>query len=105
MSKVLLESVNIKLFHVNWVADKVAQSPDGETIDNANHQLESCGEILGTLAVFEDRTLLPWWSIYQRRAPNPGSTIPVIGLMTTNIITLNFERFNQLIQCNRFIFY
>lgn len=58
----------------------VTGSAGGEATQNANTQLEKCDESLGTMSVFEDRSL-PWWSIYQRQAPNLGSTIPVIRLM------------------------
>ncbi|REL35520.1 peptidoglycan-binding protein [Thalassotalea euphylliae] len=52
----------------------------GANTDNRNSQLESCDKTLGTMSVFEDRSL-PWWSMYQRRAPDLGSTVPVIRLM------------------------
>ena len=52
----------------------------GGASKNANSKLERCDEPLGTVSVFEDRSL-PWWSIYRRNAPSLGSTIPVIRLM------------------------
>ncbi len=58
----------------------VTGSAGGGATQNANSQLAKCDETLGTVSVFEDRSL-PWWSIYQRRAPRLGSTIPVIRLM------------------------
>ncbi len=58
----------------------VTGSAAGSSTQNANNSLTHCDETLGTVSVFEDRSL-PWWSIYQTRAPNLGSTIPVIRLM------------------------
>lgn len=58
----------------------VTGSASGGSTQNTNTQLEKCGETLGTISVFEDRSL-PWWSAYQRRTPNLGSTVPVIRLM------------------------
>ncbi|MDX1734731.1 MAG: CsgG/HfaB family protein [Halioglobus sp.] len=52
----------------------------GSTAEGNNTGLESCSAPLGTLAVFEDRTL-PWWSVYSSRYPQLGSTIPVIRTM------------------------
>lgn len=47
---------------------------------NANSSLESCDEPLGTLSLFEDRSL-PWWGDYRKRYPDLGSTSPVIRTM------------------------
>lgn len=47
---------------------------------NANTALESCDTPLGTLSLFEDRSL-PWWGDYRRRYPDLGSTTPVIRTM------------------------
>ena len=58
----------------------VTGSTGGQSSQNKNTQLESCTEPLGTISVFEDRSL-PWWSMYQRVAPTLGSTVPVIRLM------------------------
>ncbi|MCF6345288.1 MAG: hypothetical protein L3J00_02325 [Thiomicrorhabdus sp.] len=58
----------------------ITGSAGGESSQNKNSKLATCSETLGTVTVFEDRSL-PWWSIYKRRAPNLGSTIPVIRLM------------------------
>lgn len=52
----------------------------GASTSNANKELESCSEPLGTVSVFEDQTL-PWWYSYRQYAPQLGSTIPVIRLM------------------------
>jgi curli biogenesis system outer membrane secretion channel CsgG len=52
----------------------------GGNSDNANTSLESCDEPLGTLSLFEDRSL-PWWGDYRRRYPDLGSTTPVIRTM------------------------
>lgn len=52
----------------------------GESTEGKNEGLESCPAPLGTLAVFEDRTL-PWWNVYSSRYPQLGSTIPVIRTM------------------------
>lgn len=60
--------------------ETVTGAAGGGSAMNANNGMESCSEPLGTISVFEDRTL-PWWSIYQRHAPELGSTIPVIRLM------------------------
>lgn len=61
-------------------AGTVKGAAGGESAANNNTELEKCDSTLGTMSVFEDRTL-PWWSMYQRRAPDLGSTIPVIRLM------------------------
>ncbi len=58
----------------------ITGSTGGTSAQNKNSQLASCNETLGTLSVFEDRSL-PWWSLYQRRAPDLGSTMPVIRMM------------------------
>ncbi len=58
----------------------VTGSAGGASSQNANTDLESCKETLGTMSVFEDRSL-PWWSVFQSRLPELGSTIPVIRLM------------------------
>lgn len=51
---------------------------------NATHKmvegLEKCPLPLGTVSIFEDREL-PWWSDYRSRAPDLGSTVPVIRMM------------------------
>ena len=52
----------------------------GANTENKNTALESCSETLGTLSVFEDRTL-PWWGHYYRRYPKLGSTLPVLRTM------------------------
>ena len=58
----------------------VTGSTAGGASRNANSQLASCTETLGTVSVFEDQSL-PWWGEYRRRAPKLGSTIPVIRMM------------------------
>ena len=58
----------------------ITGSAAGASAQNANSEIESCDETLGTISIFEDRSL-PWWSIYRQRMPNLGSTIPVIRLM------------------------
>ena len=58
----------------------ITGSAGGASSQNANAQLTQCDQALGTVSVFED-TSLPWWSTYRRRAPNLGSTTPVIRLM------------------------
>lgn len=58
----------------------VTGSTAGASAQNANPELARCSETLGTLSVFEDHSL-PWWTIYQERLPDLGSTIPVIRLM------------------------
>jgi curli biogenesis system outer membrane secretion channel CsgG len=58
----------------------VTGSAGGASKDNANSQLESCPEPLGTVSVFEDRSL-PWWNYYASNYRQLGSTIPVIRLM------------------------
>ncbi|WP_371195115.1 CsgG/HfaB family protein [Glaciecola sp. SC05] len=52
----------------------------GANTENANNSLEQCDTPLGTLALFEDRSL-PWWGDYRNRYPNLGSTEPVIRTM------------------------
>ncbi|MGB3726126.1 MAG: hypothetical protein WA981_10200 [Glaciecola sp.] len=47
---------------------------------NANTALESCDTPLGSLSLFEDRSL-PWWGDYRKRYPDLGSTAPVIRTM------------------------
>lgn len=58
----------------------VTGAAGGGTAEGNNSQLESCDETLGTLSVYEDRSL-PWWGVYYARYPQLGSTIPVIRLM------------------------
>lgn len=58
----------------------VTGAAGGANASNSNSQLESCDKPLGTVSVFEDRDL-PWWDAYSRRAPDLGSTVPVIRLM------------------------
>ena len=50
----------------------------GASADNANSQLEKCGESLGTLAVVEDQTA-PWY--YQLSQYKLGTTVPVLRMM------------------------
>lgn len=52
----------------------------GANSENANSSLEKCDAPLGTVALFEDRTL-PWWGDYRGRYPDLGSTSPVIRTM------------------------
>lgn len=52
----------------------------GSNVENKNASLESCPEALGTLSVFEDRSL-PWWRTYYSRYPKLGSTVPLIRAM------------------------
>lgn len=52
----------------------------GGSSSNKNSQLESCDKTLGTLTIFEDRTL-PWWNDYRRYYPKLGTTVPVIRTM------------------------
>lgn len=52
----------------------------GANSEGANEALETCEAPLGTVGLFEDRSL-PWWSIYSNRYPQLGSTIPVLRLM------------------------
>lgn len=56
----------------------VSGAAGGTTAENANTQLEKCGETLGTMALQEDVNA-PWYS--QLRGRNLGSTIPVLRLM------------------------
>ena len=58
----------------------VSGAAGGANTENKNTALESCSETLGTLSVFEDRTL-PWWGHYYRRYPKLGSTLPVLRTM------------------------
>jgi len=50
----------------------------GGTSQDANTQLEYCGQSLGTLAVVEDQRA-PWYSELRRQ--NLGSTVPVLRMM------------------------
>ena len=52
----------------------------GGNADGANAAIESCEAPLGTLSVYEDRSL-PWWHTYYGRYPKLGSTTPLIRLM------------------------
>ena len=61
-------------------ANTVSGAAGGANTENKNTALESCSEPLGTMSVFEDRTL-PWWNVYASRYPQLGSTIPVIRTM------------------------
>ena len=58
----------------------VTGAAGGASSQNANSQLVRCDQTLGTLSVFEDRSL-PWWQTYFHRLPDLGSTVPVIRLM------------------------
>lgn len=58
----------------------VTGAAGGGNAEGQNSALESCDSTLGTLAVFEDRSL-PWWNTYTSRYPQLGSTIPVIRTM------------------------
>lgn len=58
----------------------VSGSAAGANAANQNAALESYESTLGTLSVFEDRTL-PWWGTYIRHHPDLGSTMPVIRLL------------------------
>ncbi|GAA6154065.1 CsgG/HfaB family protein [Pseudoteredinibacter isoporae] len=64
----------------NAGGNTVSGAAGGANAENRNTALESCSEPLGTLSVFEDRTL-PWWNVYASRYPQLGSTIPVIRTM------------------------
>lgn len=61
-------------------ADGVSGSAAGGNTQGEDTQLESCGQPLGTLAVYEDQTET-WWHHYYRRYPTLGSTVPVLRLM------------------------
>lgn len=52
----------------------------GGTSADANSQLESCSESLGTLSVVEDQSAY-WWQAYYSRYPALGSTVPVLRMM------------------------
>jgi curli biogenesis system outer membrane secretion channel CsgG len=56
----------------------VSGAAGGATAENANSQLERCGETLGTLAVEEDQAA-PWYRELQRY--KLGSTVPVLRMM------------------------
>ncbi|MCV6614095.1 MAG: hypothetical protein OIF35_03890 [Cellvibrionaceae bacterium] len=58
----------------------VTGAAGGSNAEGQNTALESCSETLGTMSVFEDRTL-PWWNVYASRYPSLGSTIPVLRTM------------------------
>lgn len=58
----------------------VSGGAGGANSEGKNTSLESCPTPLGTLAVYEDRQL-DWWSIYQTRYPQLGSTVPVLRTM------------------------
>ncbi len=52
----------------------------GSSSSNNNSQLEGCDKTLGTLTIFEDRSL-PWWNYYYKTYRHLGSTVPVIRTM------------------------
>lgn len=52
----------------------------GSSAAEENEQLEKCESPMGTVAVFEDRSL-PWWSNYRARYPKLTSTVPVLRLI------------------------
>jgi len=56
----------------------VSGATGGATAENANSQLERCGETLGTLAVEEDQAA-PWYRELARY--KLGSTVPVLRMM------------------------
>ncbi|WP_207951932.1 CsgG/HfaB family protein [Pseudomaricurvus alcaniphilus] len=58
----------------------VTGAAGGETAEGNNTALERCDETMGTMSVYEDRTL-PWWGEYYSRYPQLGSTIPLIRMM------------------------
>ncbi len=58
----------------------ISGAAGGESAEGANTALEKCESPLGTMSMFEDRSL-PWWSRYSRDFPGLGSTIPVLRLM------------------------
>jgi len=55
-------------------------SAGGSVAAEENEQLEKCDSPIGTVAVFEDRSL-PWWSNYRSRYPELNSTVPVLRLI------------------------
>ena len=58
----------------------VSGAAGGASSEGAAGDLEYCPETLGTVAVEEDQNE-HWYSVYHRRYPQLGSTIPVIRLM------------------------
>ena len=58
----------------------VTGAAGGANTEGKNAELEHCDDTLGTMSVFEDRTL-PWWHTYYGRYPKLGSTIPLIRTM------------------------
>ena len=58
----------------------ISGAAGGESVDGANAALEKCESPLGTVSMFEDRSL-PWWSRYYSDFPKLGSTLPVLRLM------------------------
>ena len=58
----------------------ITGSAAGGNAEGANSAIESCESPLGTMSVYEDRSL-PWWHTYYGRYPKLGSTTPLIRLM------------------------
>ncbi|HEU4457940.1 MAG TPA: CsgG/HfaB family protein [Methylibium sp.] len=58
----------------------VTGAAGGATTANANSNLESCGETLGTIAVVEDQGA-SWYGYYRSRYGQLGSTVPVLRMM------------------------
>ncbi len=58
----------------------ISGSAGGANAQGQNTALESCDAPLGTMSLFEDKTL-PWWNRYFSDYPQLGSTLPVLRLM------------------------
>lgn len=58
----------------------ITGSAAGGNAEGQNTAIESCESPLGTMSVYEDRSL-PWWHTYYGRYPKLGSTTPLIRLM------------------------
>ena len=58
----------------------VSGGAGGAQASGENSSLEKCDKTLGTLRLFEDKSLA-WWGNYRRYYPNLGTTLPVIRMM------------------------
>lgn len=60
-----------------FMGNAATEAGESVTPEEQHTALEHCDDTLGTLSVFEDRTL-PWWDTYYERYPKLGTTIPLI---------------------------
>ncbi len=78
LATLCLAGCNATLPSLGGFKDNAATgAAESATPEEQNTALEHCDVTLGTLSVFEDRTL-PWWDAYYERYPKLGTTIPLI---------------------------